>query len=82
MGQRVAEPLAFSYVAVHAAKVYIIKKIVVSKCIMIQLFLNLLMFRTFLLSRRDVISVEKGHARPQKSRRDVINCVPTTHKEG
>ena len=33
--------------------------------------------RTFLLSRRDLISVEKGHALPKKSRRDVINCVPT-----
>jgi len=32
------------------------------------------MFRTFLLSRRDVISVEKGHAPPQKSRRDVISA--------
>ena len=38
----------------------------------------LLMFRTFLLSRRDLISVEKGHAPPQKvPYRDVINCVPT-----
>jgi len=38
--------------------------------------MNLLMFRTFLLSRRDFISVEKGYAPLQKSRRDVINCVP------